>query len=174
MSHTESASSHNPSGERIQPEHPLDEPTTTGEPELREKVKDFCEKHGLREHFIEQDLLRFMATERNKVEELHKILGQKRTTIKQLREQIAAERTSGKAWELVAKGKEGAYVKMEQQIATEREALVDERKEISRLLDQLAAERKRLDWLLSYGYWKLTREKLDEQMLKTHQCRPND
>ena len=115
-----------------------------------------------------------MATERNKVEELHKILGQKRTTIKQLREQIAAERTSGKAWELVAKGKEGAYVKMEQQIATEREALVDERKEISRLLDQLAAERKRLDWLLSYGYWKLTREKLDEQMLKTHQCRPND
>jgi hypothetical protein len=40
-----------------------------------------------------------------------------RDEVKQLREQLAAERDNAEAWRLVAKGKEGAYVKMEQQLA---------------------------------------------------------
>jgi hypothetical protein len=38
--------------------------------------------------------------------------------------------------------------------------------------DELHQDTKRLDWLLEHGYWKLTREKIDESMLQTHQCQP--
>ncbi len=54
----------------------------------------------------EQQLREQLAAEREKVENLHKILGQKRTTIKELREQLAAEREkreqSDRKWIVVA------------------------------------------------------------------------
>jgi len=52
---------------------------------------------------------------RRKYNEVSKLLGK-------ANEQLAAERTSGEAWRLVAKGKEGAYVKMERELIEVRDA----------------------------------------------------
>jgi len=102
------------------------------------------------------------------IENLHKILGQKRTRIRELQQQLtaeerrandsieenvrlmnrlAAERDNAEAWRLVAKGKEGAYVKMEQ---------------------QLADERKRLDWVLRTGILPKDRAGIDAALAKVN------
>ena len=65
--------------------------------------------------------------------------------------ELAAERLNAKAWELTCKGKEGAYVKMEQQLAAERIESEMERtclnEWITELQQELATEREQ--WQLA-------------------------
>jgi hypothetical protein len=66
---------------------------------------------------------------------------------------LAAERDNAEAWRLVAKGKEGAYVKMEQQLAAAQAAINCMEIRAKNAEEALAAERESKEWQDAATKW---------------------